>query len=140
MFVCPPAFFPGNLFSLCCVVFRNYVPVWHLSAVRASCLFVQCVREPSCFVRVCSGILLRHPSSLFVTFVRNMLTFRSSVLEFCSRLTSDWLVCSCSLFVCLHALLGFVRVYCSDSRSVCSLRLLGTFRSFACLFRNFVHV
>ena len=134
-----PALF-RKFVSVVAVVFRNSVPVWHLSAVRASCFFVQFVREPSCFVRVCSGILFRHPSSSFVTFVRNMLTFRSSVPEFCSRLTYDWLVCSCSLFVCLHALLGFVRVYCSDSRSVCSLRLFGIFRSFASLFRNFVHV
>ena len=80
-------------------------------------------RSPVCSGTLSTSDLDRLVSScLFVTFVRNMLALRLSVPEFCSRVCSDCLDCSFSVFVSLHALFVSVREYCSDIRVVCSLR------------------
>ena len=109
--------------------------VRYVCSTHCACLFWSCVPLSDCIVcslRLFGGlrVLFRYivPTSecLFVTCVRNMLSFRLSVPEFCSRVCSDCLVCSFSLFGNLHALCGCVRVYCSDIRVVCSLRLLET--------------
>ena len=97
--------------------------VRYVCSTHCACLFWNCVPLSDCIVcsvRVFGGLrdVFRYivPTSecLFVTCVRNMLSFRLSVPEFGSRVCSDCLVCSFSVFVSLHALFVSVREYCPD--------------------------